>query len=281
MPNELENTPTEPTLTGGEGGLPTGGTLPTGSEGDGGFAELAEQYGIDVSELSAETLPALEEALRNADSALHQLREEDSLTLTGLNEKAAQYDRMMANPDVRAAMTGQRTYAMNQPTNAPVQEEFFPTEALENAVNSDSPGALSKVLDSGVRKAIDSYFKTVETNRIAPLEHVVTTMVEMTTMDSDYPDWRKDLPRVREVLQTHPEWTIRTAYEKGIVVPRYRQNTSALRDKMVQTRTKKRAVIKDEPAPANKSVTTPVGGGFDTVRDSVLAAMEQVVGGKS
>jgi len=281
MPEDNKNAPNEPSPEGGEGDLLNSGTPPdTGSEDDGDFAALAEQFGVDVSELSEEALPQVELALRSAHGVLHDLREEDSLDLTGMKEKAAQYDRVMADPNVRAALSGQRAAPMAAPANDPAQKSFFSAETLEVALNSDSPEVFAKTLDDGVKKAIDAHFATLDTGRLAPLEKVVTTIVEMTTLDSDYPEWRKDMSRVRQVLNVHPEYSIRQAYESGVVVPRYKQDRTRLRDKLATNKAAKRKLIKGEPAPASKNATQNKEKEYDTVRDSVLAAIEASAGGE-
>jgi hypothetical protein len=267
-------TPNEPKPDDGVGDISPVSDVshPDGSDGDGDFAKLAEQFGVDLDTVPEDARSAVELALRTAENAVHNLREEDSLEMDGLKQKADLYDRMqMASPPAAAPVT-----PLPAGPSAPVQEALFTGSEIEAAVGSDDPEALARVLNKGVAAAITKANETLGAQRLAPIEKALTTIVEMTMMDNDYPGWKKDLPLVRQVLSIHPEYSIKQAYEGSVIVPRYTRDKKRSLDGLTKARDDKRAAIKNAPKDANARPTQDAEKVYDTDRDAILAAIEEV-----
>ena len=271
MPDDVQITPNEPKPDAGVGDLPLdGGTLPDGSKGDGDFTALAEKFGVDLTNMSDDAREEVELALRTAENAVHALREEDSLAVDDLKDKAALYDRFVANQSTPL----QPATPLPAGANAPVQEALFAGRDIEAAIASDDPEALADVLTKGVEKAISQSTDKLGSERLVPIEKTITMMVEMAVLDGKYNGWREDLPKVRQVMQVHPEYSLQQAYESGVLVPRY--NRDKQRDKLGwdKARDKRRAAVKNEPRTSASGPTEPVAKVYDTDKDAILAAIE-------
>lgn len=270
MPDVKKITPDEPNPDEGVGDLlPEGNeSHPDGSEGDGDFTALAEKFGVDLTNMSDEAKAEVELALRTAENAVHNLREDDSLELDGLRQKAALYDR-------RSITQPAQTQPLPSGANAPVQEALFEGREIEAAVASDDPDALATVLTKGVAKAMETVKKELGASRLAPIEKALSTIVEMTVLDGKYPEWRKDLPKMRQVLQSHREYTLQQAYEVGVLLPRYERDKERDKDGWNKARDTRRAAVKNETKGANSRPTEETPVVYDTDMDAILAAIEK------
>jgi hypothetical protein len=274
MSDDTKNTlPNDPADADGVNDISDEGvTSQDGSADDGDFVELAKQFGIDLDTVPEDARDAVEVALRTAENAVHSLREEDSLEMDGLKQKAALYDQLVS----RGAPPPVQTTPMPTGQSQPTQAVLFSGKDIERAVQADDPEVLADVLTKGVRQAVTELKDELSRSRLEPVEKAVDTMVQMTVMDNKYPDWRKDLPAIRQVLSLNPHYSLQQAYESGVLVPRYTRDKERTLAKLSQSRDKKRSLVKDAPKGTNKGPAKDIPKTYNTDRDAILAAMEQL-----
>ena len=277
MPEE-KNVPQEPGPDDGANDIldKDGVSSHEGSEGTDEFAALAEKFGVDLTNIPEDARGEVELALRTAENAVHTLREEDSLEMDGLKDKAALYDRL-------STQVQNQGVAVQTPLPGgalPTQEALFVGSELAAAVDSEDPEALARVLTKGVETAITRSNDKLGFERLVPIEKTITTMVEMAVLDGKYEGWRKDLPKVRQVLQVHPEYSLQQAYEGGVLVPRYNRDKQRDKAGWDKAREERRAAVKNSPVSTSTGPTDTTPAVYDTDKDAILAAIEAVEGKK-
>lgn len=230
--------------------------------------ELLDEESINayIDTLPEEVKSTVSRVFSGMKRYFDEQREINSSLVEDLKEKAERYDRLMASG------------LLNQFNNSGGKKDnesnllVDPSELAESATN---PTKFAKLLSEAIERKLNDAFEKFDKQKIAPLHSQAEAWGQVAAMDSLYPEWRKSIPYLKDIMTKNSSLDLRTAYERYVLIPNMSKKLSKkeLMDNL--TTEKKKEAIRNTPLASDKRNVSNKKT-YSSITEAIVETLEEL-----